>query len=85
MAGKASAMPVLDASITYPLSELYPNMAGGYNYETAHKANPDADDVEAMNEDADVAQKADSNLPSGMMIALAVGLICLMVVFMGVS
>ncbi len=85
MAGKSGAMQVLDNSLSFPMAELYPSFEGFYNYNTGLKANPDADDQEALNESSDDAQKADSNRPSGWMVLLALGFVCMMAIFMGVS
>lgn len=76
---------IIDNSMSFPMSELYPNFDAGYNYATDLKANPDYDDQESLNEPSDVSEKADPTRPSGKMVFLAIAAICLMVIFMGVS
>ena len=70
--------------LTFSLRDLYPNIAT-MQEETSHKANPDAEDQTALNENADLSEKADNNNASTKTILLAIIIIVALVVLFGSS
>lgn len=63
------------------LSDLYPNMTA----DTSERSTPDVDDQDAMHEETQVAEKASATESSSRNIFLAIGIIALMVVFLGMG
>ena len=70
--------------LTFSLRDLYPNISTTQE-ETSQKANPDAEDQTALNENADLSEKADNNNASSKMILLAIVIIVALVVLFGVG
>ena len=70
--------------LTFSLRDLYPNIATTQE-ETSQKANPDAEDQTALNENAELSEKADINNASSKMILLAIVIIVALVVLFGSS
>ena len=70
--------------LTFSLRDLYPNIATNQE-ETSQMANPDAEDQTALNENADLSEKADNNNASSKMILLAIVIIVCLVVLFGSS
>ena len=70
--------------LVFSLRDLYPNIATTQE-ETSQKANPDAEDQTALNEDANLSEKADNNNASTKKIILAIIIIVVLVVLFGSS
>ena len=70
--------------LTFSLRDLYPNISTTQE-ETSIKANPDAEDQTALNENADLSEQADNNNASSKMILLAIIIIVCLVVLFGSS
>lgn len=68
--------------MNFSLRDLYPNISS-INEETSVKANPEAEDQEALNENTTLAEKADNNNASGKMVFIAIGIIIALVVLFG--
>ena len=66
--------------MSFSWGDLYPAFT---NYETGNMATPDAEDQDALNENADLAKKADVRTANPKFIWLAVGLVALLVIFFG--
>ena len=67
-------------SLDFNMRDLYPTM--GIN-ETSTDVIPEADDMEALNENAGDAQTASTHFARGKNILIAVGVIVALVVFLG--
>lgn len=68
--------------MSFSLRDLYPNLIGN-NEETGQKANPEANDQEALNENITLAEKVDNNNASGKKIFLGIVIIIGLVVLFG--
>ena len=70
--------------LTFSLRDLYPNIATTQE-ETSIKANPDAEDQTALNEDANLSEKADNNNASSKKILIAIMIIVALIFLFGSS
>ena len=70
--------------LTFSLRDLYPNIATTQE-ETSVKANPDAEDQTALNEDANLSEKADINNASSKKILIAIIIIVALIFLFGSS
>ena len=70
--------------LTFSLRDLYPNIATTQE-ETSIKANPDAEDQTALNEDANLSEKADNNNASSKKILIARIIIVALIFLFGSS
>ena len=68
--------------LSFSYRDLYPGMSG---LDTRTLANPEADDQQALNEDAATTEKADIKNPSGKKIMLAMLVIVCLVGFLGAT
>lgn len=68
--------------MVFSFGDLYPAMS---NFETGNLLNPDADDQNALNENAEVATQTDVKHSRPKFIWLAVGVIALLVVLFGMD
>lgn len=68
--------------MSFSLRDLYPNLVAN-NEETGQKANPEANDQEALNENIALAEKVDNNNASGKKILLGLVIIIGLVVLFG--
>ena len=66
----------------FTMGDLYPAMS---TFETGNLANPDADDQNALNENAALAEKTDVKHARPKFVWLAVGVIVAIVVMMGID
>lgn len=64
----------------FAMSDLYPNFGG---YDTSTLATPEADDLDALNEDATVSEKAVTHEARKKNIFLALGVLLALVFFFG--
>lgn len=72
--------------LAFAYGDLYPDYTVTAATDmTSLSANPDKDDLEALNEDGDAAEKADVKSPRSGMIFLAILMVVAMVVFLGVQ
>ena len=70
--------------LTFSLRDLYPNIATTQE-ETSIKANPDAEDQTALNEDANLSEQADNNNASSKKILIAIMIIVALIFLFGSS
>lgn len=70
--------------LTFSLRDLYPNIATTQE-ETSIKANPDAEDQTALNEDANLSEQADNNNASSKKILIAIIIIVALIFLFGSS
>mgnify|MGYP003481386966 CR=1 FL=1 len=68
--------------MSFSLRYLYPNLIGN-NEETGQKANPEASDQEALNENIELDKKGDNNNASGKKILIGLVIIIGLVVLFG--
>ena len=68
--------------LAFTMGDLYPAMS---TFETGNLANPDADDQQALNENASLANKTDVKTARPKFVWLAVGVIVAVVVLMGIN
>lgn len=68
--------------MNFSLRDIYPNMAGT---ETSLEVNPEADDREALTEDANLSGKASHTQARGKTILLAGAVMIALVVFLGIG
>ena len=66
--------------MVFSMSDLYPNWGG---IDTSQLAVPETDDLEALNEDADVAEESKTTTASRKNIMLAFVVLIALVVFFG--
>lgn len=69
-------------AMDFTFGDLYPSMM---NYETGHKANPDAEDQAALNENAEQVKESASRGSRPRYVLMAVAMVALLVVFFGVE
>ena len=67
-------------SLNFGFRDLYPTMGVA---ETSTEVIPDADDMEALNENAGEAEKASKTFARGSKMLIAVGVLLAIIVFLG--
>ena len=72
----------MTGEMIFSMRDLYPNYIA-QEEETSTKANPDADDQDALNEDTQITEKADTRNASRKNVLLALAVLVALVVFFG--